>query len=59
MSVPTRKRKPDVLTATRVWLQIYAVVVEALMPTIEDPKIAHSIAANAASNIMKEIDLGD
>ena len=59
MTVPARKKKPDALSATRVWLQIYAVIIESLASTIDDPKILHSIAANAASNIMKETDLGN
>jgi hypothetical protein len=55
VSVPYKKRKPDALTVSQVWLQIYSIILAAL----ENTPNKESLAANAANAIVKEIDLGD
>lgn len=63
MSVPQKKKKADVIDATRVWLQIYSIVLEAVKDDIQSlPQTAHvphTLAASAANIILKEVDLGD
>lgn len=55
MSVPYKKRKPDALSVSQLWLQVYSIVIAAL----ENVPNRETIAANAANAIIKEIDLGD
>jgi hypothetical protein len=55
VSVSYKKKKPDALSVSQVWLQIYSVILSAL----ENTPNKESIAANAANAIVKEIDLGD
>ncbi len=55
MSVPYKKRKPDALSVSQLWLQVYSIILSAL----ENTPNKESIAANAANAIVKEIDLGD
>jgi hypothetical protein len=59
MSIPGAKRKPAPLLGAQTWLQIYAHVLEAISSTVNDPKVAHTIAASAANAILKEVSLGD
>jgi hypothetical protein len=55
VSVPYKKRKPDALSVSQLWLQVYSIILSAL----ENTPNKESIAANAANAIVKEIDLGD
>jgi len=55
VSVSYKKRKPDALSVSQVWLQVYSIILSAL----ENVPNKESIAANAANAIVKEIDLGD
>jgi len=55
VSVSYKKRKPDALSVSQLWLQVYSIILSAL----ENAPNKESIAANAANAIVKEIDLGD
>ncbi len=55
MSVSYRKKKPDALSVSQLWLQVYSIILSAL----ENTPNKESIAANAANAIVKEINLGD
>ena len=55
MSVSYRKKKPDALSVSQLWLQVYSIILSAL----ENTPNKESIAANAANAIVKEIDLGN
>jgi hypothetical protein len=55
VSVSYKKRKPDALSVSQLWLQVYSIILSAL----ENTPNKESIAANAANAIVKEIDLGD
>jgi hypothetical protein len=55
VSVSYRKKKPDALSVSQLWLQVYSIILSAL----ENTPNKESIAANAANAIVKEIDLGD
>jgi len=55
VSVSYKKRKPDALSVSQLWLQVYSIILSALENTPNE----ESIAANAANAIVKEIDLGD
>jgi len=59
MSVPTKRKKADPLHTTKVWLQIYSLVVESLIGTVDDVKLAHQIASNAANAIIKEVQIDE
>jgi hypothetical protein len=54
MSVPAKKRKPDALFTTQIWLQIYKLVLDGL----EGQPNKEQLAAYAANAIIKEVDLG-
>jgi len=55
VSVSYNKRKPDALSVSQLWLQVYSIILSAL----ENTPNKESIAANAANAIVKEIDLGN
>jgi hypothetical protein len=55
VSVSYRKKKPDALSVSQLWLQVYSIILSAL----ENTPNKESIAANAANAIVKEINLGD
>ena len=54
MAVPTRKRKPDAVLVSQVWLQIYANILQGL----EGQPNKEQLAAYAANAIIKEVELG-
>lgn len=54
MVVPAKKRKPDALFTTQIWLQIYKLVLDGL----EGQPNKEQLAAYAANAIIKEVDLG-
>ena len=54
MAVPTRKRKPDALTVSQVWLLVYASILQGL----EGQPNKEQLAAYAANAIIKEVELG-
>ena len=54
MSVPSKKRKPDALFTSQMWLQIYKIVLDGL----EGQPNKEQLAAYAANAIIKEVDLG-
>jgi len=54
MAVPARKRKPDVVLVSQIWLQIYANILQGL----EGQPNKEQLAAYAANAIIKEVDFG-
>jgi len=54
MAVPARKRKPDAVLVSQVWLHIYANILQGL----EGQPNKEQLAAYAANAIIKEVDLG-
>lgn len=54
MAVPTRKRKPDAVTISQIWLHIYANILQGL----EGQPNKEQLAAYAANAIIKEVDFG-
>lgn len=54
MSVPARKRKPDAILVSQVWLQIYANILQGL----EGQPNKEQLAAYAANAIIKEVEFG-
>lgn len=54
MSIPAKKRKPDAVLVSQVWLHIYKLVLDGLsgQPNKEQ------LAAYAANAIIKEVDFG-
>ena len=54
MTIPTRKRKPDAVMVSQVWLLIYASILQGL----EGQPNKEQLAAYAANAIIKEVDLG-
>lgn len=54
MAVPTRKRKPDAVLVSQVWLHIYANILQGL----EGQPNKEQLAAYAANAIIKEVDFG-
>jgi hypothetical protein len=57
MSVPQSRKKADIISVTRVWLQIYSIVADTLKEEIPDVQILHSVSASAANTIVKEVDI--
>jgi hypothetical protein len=58
MSVPQKRKKAEVITATQTWLHIYSIIVDSIKDQVP-VHVAHTIAASAANSILKEVDLGD
>lgn len=54
MSVPAKKRKPDALFVSQMWLQIYKILLDGL----DGQPNKEQLAAYAANAIIKEVDLG-
>lgn len=54
MSIPSRKRKPDAVLVSQVWLHIFKLVLDGL----EGQPNKEQLAAYAANAIIKEVDLG-
>lgn len=54
MAVPARKRKPDAVLVSQVWLHIYATILQGL----EGQPNKEQLAAYAANAIIKEVDFG-
>jgi hypothetical protein len=54
MAVPARKRKPDAVLVSQVWLHIYANILQGL----EGQPNKEQLAAYAANAIIKEVDFG-
>jgi hypothetical protein len=54
VSIPSRKRKPDAVLVSQVWLHIFKLVLDGL----EGQPNKEQLAAYAANAIIKEVDLG-
>lgn len=54
MSIPTRKRKPDAVAVSQVWLHIYKLLLDGL----DGQPNKEQLAAYAANAIIKEVDFG-
>lgn len=54
MSIPTRKRKPDAVAVSQVWLHIYKLILDGL----DGQPNKEQLAAYAANAIIKEVDFG-
>ena len=54
MALPARKRKPDAILVSQIWLQIYANILQGL----EGQPNKEQLAAYAANAIIKEVDFG-
>ena len=54
MSVPARKRKPDAIVVSQVWLHIYKLILDGL----DGQPNKEQLAAYAANSIIKEVDFG-
>ena len=54
MSIPSRKRKPDAVLVSQVWLHIYKLLLDGL----DGQPNKEQWAAYAANAIIKEVDLG-
>ena len=54
MSIPTKKRKPDAVLVSQVWLHIYMLLLDGL----DGQPNKEQLAAYAANAIIKEVDFG-
>jgi hypothetical protein len=54
VSVPARKRKPDAIVVSQVWLHIYKLLLDGL----DGQPNKEQLAAYAANAIIKEVDFG-
>lgn len=54
MSIPSRKRKPDAVAVSQVWLHIYKLILDGL----DGQPNKEQLAAYAANAIIKEVDFG-
>ena len=54
MSVPARKRKPDAVVVSQVWLHIYKLLLDGL----DGQPNKEQLAAYAANAIINEVDFG-
>lgn len=54
MSIPARKRKPDAVLVSQVWLHIYKLLLDGL----DGQPNKEQLAAYAANAIIKEVDFG-
>jgi hypothetical protein len=54
VSIPTRKRKPDAVLVSQVWLHIYKLLLDGL----DGQPNKEQLAAYAANAIIKEVDFG-
>lgn len=54
MSIPSKKRKPDAVVVSQVWLHIYKLILDGL----DGQPNKEQLAAYAANSIIKEVDFG-
>jgi hypothetical protein len=54
VSIPSKKRKPDALLVSQIWLHIFKLVLDGL----EGQPNKEQLAAYAANAIIKEVDFG-
>ena len=54
MSIPSKKRKPDAVAVSQVWLHIYKLLLDGL----DGQPNKEQLAAYAANAIIKEVDFG-
>jgi hypothetical protein len=54
VSIPARKRKPDAVLVSQVWLHIYKLLLDGL----DGQPNKEQLAAYAANSIIKEVDFG-
>ena len=54
MSIPSKKRKPDAVVVSQVWLHIYKL----LLVGLDGQPNKEQLAAYAANAIIKEVDFG-
>ena len=54
MSIPSKKRKPDAVVVSKVWLHIYKLILDGL----DGQPNKEQLAAYAANSIIKEVDFG-
>ncbi len=54
MSIPSKKRKPDAVVVSQVWLHIYKLLLDGL----DGQPNKEQLAAYAANAIIKEVDFG-
>ena len=54
MSLPAKKRKPDAVVVSQVWLHIFKLVLDGL----DGQPNKEQLAAYAANSIIKEVDFG-
>jgi hypothetical protein len=54
VSIPSKKRKPDALLVSQVWLHIFKLVLDGL----EGQPNKEQLAAYAANSLIKEVDFG-
>jgi hypothetical protein len=54
VSIPTKKRKPDAVVVSQVWLHIYKLLLDGL----DGQPNKEQLAAYAANAIIKEVDFG-
>jgi hypothetical protein len=54
VSIPSKKRKPDAVVVSQVWLHIYKLLLDGL----EGQPNKEQLAAYAANAIIKEVDFG-
>lgn len=58
MTVPQKRKKAEIINATRAWLQIYSIVLDSIKDAVP-VEIAHSISTSAANAILKEVEIND
>jgi hypothetical protein len=54
VSIPSKKRKPDAVLVSQVWLHIYKLLLDGL----DGQPNKEQLAAYAANAIIKEVDFG-
>ena len=54
MSIPSKKRKPDAVLVSQIWLHIFKLVLDGL----EGQPNKEQLAAYAANSIIKEVEFG-
>jgi hypothetical protein len=54
VSIPAKKRKPDAVLVSQIWLHIFKLVLDGL----EGQPNKEQLAAYAANSIIKEVDFG-
>jgi hypothetical protein len=54
VSIPSKKRKPDAVLVSQIWLHIFKLVLDGL----EGQPNKEQLAAYAANSIIKEVDFG-